>query len=80
MFKKLCFVLAAISLFTTGLQSQTTTGSIYGTVTDTSGAVIPSAIVTVTNVTVSANCTSPQFEFGMGGDPPPISSAPRATL
>ncbi len=64
MFKKLCFVLAAISLFTTGLQSQTTTGSIYGTVTDTSGAVIPSAIVTVTNVQTEESGTAPSNGSG----------------
>jgi RNA-directed DNA polymerase len=27
--------------------------------------------------TVHANCTSGQFEFGMGGDPPPLPSASR---
>jgi RNA-directed DNA polymerase len=30
--------------------------------------------------TVIANCTVPQFTFGMGGDPPSISSASRAAL
>jgi len=30
--------------------------------------------------TVSANCTGPQFAFGMDGDPPSISSASRAAL
>ena len=30
--------------------------------------------------TVSANCTGPQFEFGMGGDPSSVSSASRPTL
>ena len=30
--------------------------------------------------TVSANCTGPQFGFGMGGDPSSISSTSRAAL
>jgi len=30
--------------------------------------------------TVSANCTGPQFGFGMGGDPPSISPASRSAL
>ena len=30
--------------------------------------------------TVSANCTIPQFAFGMGGDPPSVSPASRAAL
>jgi hypothetical protein len=42
------FALAA--MFLLPANGQTVTGSIYGTVTDTSGAVIPQATVTVTNV------------------------------
>ena len=30
--------------------------------------------------TVNADCTGPQFGFGMGGDPPSVSSASRAAL
>jgi RNA-directed DNA polymerase len=30
--------------------------------------------------TVSADCTGPQFGFGMGGDPPSISPASRSAL
>ena len=30
--------------------------------------------------TVNADCTGPQFGFGMGGDPPSVSSVSRAAL
>ena len=37
-------------LYAVAAMAQTTTGSIYGTITDSSGAVIPGATVAVTNV------------------------------
>ncbi len=40
----------ALIIFTLSLSAQTNRGSITGTVTDNTGAVIPGAIVTVTNV------------------------------
>jgi Carboxypeptidase regulatory-like domain len=39
-----------------------------------------SRTLSVTVGTVSANCTGPQFAFGMDGDPPSISSASRTAL
>ena len=46
----LAFVVAIICLCPLGLFAQTPTGSISGTVTDASGAVVPGAKVTVTDV------------------------------
>lgn len=51
MFKK-CFLalFAAFSIFTPNIFGQVTTGSIQGVVTDPNGAVVPGAVVRVTNV------------------------------
>ncbi len=43
-------VLAMLSLFLIPLHSQVDQGTIAGTVTDSTGAVVPNAAVTVTNV------------------------------
>src|ERR1035437_8178220 len=48
-FKKLCFVLAIISLLSMYSHAQTTTGLVTGLVTDSSGAVVAGAEVNVTN-------------------------------
>lgn len=48
-----------LSLLATGRAlAQTTTGSIYGTVTDSGGAIIPNAAITVTNISTNEVHTS----------------------
>src|SRR6202051_5107710 len=44
---------ACLLLLVVGLDAQTTTGEITGTVTDSTGAVVPGATVTVTNLTTN---------------------------
>ena len=48
MLRTMCVLLAALLLGTTSLVAQTTTGTLRGTVRDTSGAVLPGATVEVT--------------------------------
>lgn len=48
-------VLAALAFFAAAARAQTITGSIRGTVTDPSGAVIPGASVTATNVSTGVS-------------------------
>jgi hypothetical protein len=48
LFKRLAFLVPALALAAAGLRAQTTTGRISGTVIDASGAVLPGAMVTVT--------------------------------
>lgn len=52
MVQRCCGMVASVVLLLTctGALGQTVTGSIYGTVTDATGAVIPGATVTITNV------------------------------
>jgi Carboxypeptidase regulatory-like domain len=54
-----CFCVLLACLWTCGLRAyaQTTTGSIYGTVSDSTGAVIPNATLVVTNVDTGATHT-----------------------
>lgn len=49
-----CAVACSLLLCVPSGFSQTTTGSIYGTVSDTTGAVIPGALVTLTNTSTDA--------------------------
>jgi hypothetical protein len=49
-FLGLCAVVFVFTLFTTQAGAQSTTGSITGTVTDSTGAVIPHAVITATEV------------------------------
>src|SRR5689334_2650361 len=56
--QRVVFMLAAASLLIPPLYSQTSTGSILGTVTDASGAVLPGASVTLTNTGTSERRTA----------------------
>jgi hypothetical protein len=49
-----CKLVACLLLLAAGLAAQTATGEITGTVTDSTGAVVPGATVTVTNLTTNA--------------------------
>ncbi|MBS1813377.1 MAG: TonB-dependent receptor [Acidobacteria bacterium] len=57
-------VLMAIVFGTCALHSQTVTGSIYGTVTDATGAAVPGATVTVTNVGTNDVLTTKSNDHG----------------
>jgi hypothetical protein len=58
-------LLAVISLMTsTAVYAQSDNGSIVGTVTDTTGAVIPNAAITVTNVDTGLKFTSKSNDSG----------------
>src|SRR5437868_13122992 len=46
-------LVACLLLLIAGLEAQTTTGEITGTVTDSTGAVIPGATITVTDLTTN---------------------------
>ena len=48
MLGRLCVLLAVLAYGTTPLSAQTTTGTLRGTVTDTSGAFLPGATVELT--------------------------------
>jgi hypothetical protein len=52
-FKRLSFTLGLVALFVTPIFGQGLYGSLVGAVTDPSGAVVPSAAITVTNVGTS---------------------------
>ena len=55
--KRLCLMIVPLMLFATSLSSiaQTVTGAIRGTITDSSGAIIPGATVTATNTATGVN-------------------------
>jgi hypothetical protein len=54
----LCLLLiAGVLSGTVRLQAQATTASIHGTVTDSTGAILPDAIVTVVNTSTSISAT-----------------------
>ena len=60
-------VAALFLIFSSGpvaVRAQTTTGSIYGTITDASGAVIPEAAVTVTNIETGASIAAKSNNLG----------------
>jgi hypothetical protein len=50
------FLWATVALLPTHTAAQTLYGNLVGTVTDTSGAVLPGATVTARNVRVRASC------------------------
>lgn len=65
---RLIFLVSLAGLLTSVASGQTTTGSITGTVTDTSQAVVPQAFVKATNVSTGVSATtvsnsSGQYEF-----------------
>lgn len=64
-FLRRCFVLAACLVLAYSAQSQTITGSIVGTVTDPSGAVVVGAKVTATNVSTGIATTSSTNQDGL---------------
>ena len=61
----LVFVLALALAIPAGAQSQAANGSIEGTITDTSGAVLPGVSVTVMNVDTGSQRTVVSNEAGM---------------
>ena len=60
----LCTFIACLAIVSGYAVGQTTTGSIYGTVTDQSGAVVPNAAVTVTSVQTGIVQTGTTNESG----------------
>ncbi len=62
--KLLPFIFSLVVLFPILLQAQTTTADITGTITDTTGRVIPNAAVTVTNVGTNLSRTANTNESG----------------
>jgi hypothetical protein len=63
-FSVLVALLLAVMLCASA-KAQTTTGAVYGTVVDTSGAVVPNASITVTNVQTGTKKT---VQTNAGGD------------
>ncbi len=60
----LCLLLALVSIVTAWAQSQSTTGSVQGTVADEAGAVIPGAAVEIKNLDTNAARTLATDEGG----------------
>ncbi len=58
-------VIASLTSLTPSALAQAVYGSIFGTITDNSGAVVPNAKITITDV---AKGTSVQTQSGAGGD------------
>jgi Carboxypeptidase regulatory-like domain len=67
--RRQCYFLFALLACAVSLQAQATFGRIFGTVTDRSGSVVPSAIVTITSVERGASRTTTTNESGEYGLP-----------
>ena len=64
--KRLCLSIVPLVLFVTSLSgiAQTVTGAVRGTITDPSGAIVPGATVTVTNVATGVNTSATTNQAG----------------